>query len=226
MEGRYPSALYWALNELTDMSRADEFNKWYHRIHIPDCTHNGVYSYANRFINPDAGEGEGYSLVTYEIHKNMDLFEAWEAMGKSPRADQPGHQFEARRSLGTGVYKKLGGEYRGRYNRPVRGVFAVVANCVPGREEEFNAWYEDIHIPDILETNMFHTAYRYECIDVSRLRGAEGGKYLAIYETELNAAKASEAMAPFRVKWQEAGRLSDTIQGVRRFTGQRVWPAD
>lgn len=226
MEGRYPPAIYWALNELTDMSRADEFNKWYHRIHIPDCTHNVVYSYASRFINPEAGEGEGYSLVIYEIHKDMDLFEAWDAMGKAPRAGQPGREFEARRSLGTGVYRKIGGEYRSRYNRPVHGVYGVVANCVPGREDEFNAWYEDVHMPDILETGMFHTGYRYECIDVSKLRGAEGGRYLAIYETDLDADKAVHGMQYFRDRWQEAGRLSDAIQVVRRFYGQRDWPAE
>jgi hypothetical protein len=226
MEGRYPRAIYWGLSELLDRSREAEFGAWYRRYHIPDSTNTGAFSYATRFVNPHAAEGQGYSLVVYEMHKEMDLFEAWESIWNAPRASQEAHQFDAWRPLGSGVYERIGGEYRAKYNRPVRGVYAVVANCVPGREDEFNAWYEDIHIGDLLETELFHTAYRYKAIDLTKLKGGvESGEYLAIYETELDPYKAEEALNAHRPRLREAGRMSDTIEGVRRFIGYRDWPA-
>ena len=28
----------------------------------------------------------------------------------------------------------------------------------PSREEEFNRWYDDIHLPDVLSTGLYHAA--------------------------------------------------------------------
>ena len=57
----------------------------------------------------------------------------------------------------------------------------VETNCVDAsREEEFNDWYNNIHLPDVLETPGFVTARRY-----SQKEFRDGrGKYLALYEIE------------------------------------------
>ena len=56
----------------------------------------------------------------------------------------------------------------------------------PGREKELNDWYDNIHLPDILETPGGVRAVRYENIDPS-----EGqGKYLAAYEVEADDLQA------------------------------------
>lgn len=56
----------------------------------------------------------------------------------------------------------------------------VENNCVPDREEEFNDWYDSIHLPDILETPGFVSARRY----VNKEFRDGRGKYLSIFEIE------------------------------------------
>ena len=63
-------------------------------------------------------------------------------------------------------------------------VLVVRANCADQSFEgnkEFNDWYDDIHVPDIMTIPGFKTAARYINPDISTL---ETGKYLAIYEIE------------------------------------------
>jgi len=121
----------------------------------------------------------------------------------------------------SGVFKRLGGEFCAA-SRPVRGILLVLSNCKdPAREAEFNRWYEDIHVADILETGAFQTAYRYESLDPQ----ATQAKYLALYETEQSdPAKAREALGKARADWEKRGRLSDTIEVVASLTARRLWP--
>ena len=55
------------------------------------------------------------------------------------------------------------------------------SNCSdPAREEEFNHWYNTIHVPDVLETPGILRGTRFKNDEPP-----EGhGKYLAIYEVE------------------------------------------
>ena len=60
-------------------------------------------------------------------------------------------------------------------------VFVVESNCAdPAREDEFNEWYNNIHVPDVLEMSGVLRGSRYV-----RMNPSEGqAKYLAIYEIE------------------------------------------
>ena len=60
-------------------------------------------------------------------------------------------------------------------------LLTVESNCCdPSREQEFNEWYNNIHMPDILEIPGFMRAAFYENTNPS-----EGqGKFLAVYEIE------------------------------------------
>ena len=100
----------------------------------------------------------------------------------------------------------------------------MLSNCKdPAREAEFNRWYEDIHVADILDTGAFHTAYRYESLAPQ----ATQATYLALYETEQSdLAKAREALGKARADWEKRGRLFDTIEVVASLTARRLWPLD
>jgi hypothetical protein len=51
------------------------------------------------------------------------------------------------------------------------GILLVLSTCTaPAREAAFHRWYEDIHVADILETGVFHTAYRDESLAPKRRR--------------------------------------------------------
>lgn len=69
-------------------------------------------------------------------------------------------------------------------------VLVVLSNPVAGREAEFNDWYSNQHLADVLKVPGFLSAQRFKL-------GQEGSgaawQYLAIYEFE--AADPAEALA-------------------------------
>jgi hypothetical protein len=61
------------------------------------------------------------------------------------------------------------------------GVLVVlVNNGDPSQEAEFNKWYNEVHIPDVVGTGSYYHATRYE--NTNPKPGE--ARYLAIYETD------------------------------------------
>ena len=61
-------------------------------------------------------------------------------------------------------------------------ILVIASNCSdPAREDEFNDWYDNIHLPDLMKNPGFVRASRFVNPEPSTL---ESGKYLAIYEIE------------------------------------------
>ena len=93
-------------------------------------------------------------------------------------------------------------------------IIVVESSCNdPSREDEFNDWYENIHIPDIMETECYVRATRYELAEP-----AEGkGKYLAVYEIETEDFEADKVKHWNNMKAKKAqGRWTDLISVVSR----------
>jgi len=76
-------------------------------------------------------------------------------------------------------------------DRETKGVMVVLVNNLdPARDEEFNRWYDEIHVPDILSAGSFQRAARYRAKDATAPAG-----YLAVYETDwARPEEAVEAM--------------------------------
>jgi hypothetical protein len=72
-------------------------------------------------------------------------------------------------------------------------VFVVHTNPVAGREEEFNAWYTERHLKDVLAIPGFVRARRYRLSD-AQFAPLPGFRYLAIYEIEGDPAEAMRAL--------------------------------
>jgi len=87
-----------------------------------------------------------------------------------------------------------------------RWLLAVETNCSdPRREAEFNQWYDDIQVPDMLETPGILRATRYE--NTSPNEGQ--GKFLTLYEIEtedINQTMAAEWEN--RIEKEQQGRVS------------------
>lgn len=74
----------------------------------------------------------------------------------------------------------------------------ILSNPVADRDDEFNRWYDDVHLGDVFKVRGVVGAERY------RFKSGEGWKYLAIYdldcedpaqvEQELLARAGSEVM--------------------------------
>ncbi len=80
-----------------------------------------------------------------------------------------------------------------------RVIFVVGTNPPPGKESEFNEWYDDVHVPMLLKAPGMVRATRYQLV------GEKEGipKYLAIYEMEDKAAFARLDQSPERVAAQK-----------------------
>lgn len=61
-----------------------------------------------------------------------------------------------------------------------RWVNILETNCDPTREDEYNDWYDTMHIPDVLKTPGFMRARRFLNKEFRDGRG----KYMAVYEIE------------------------------------------
>jgi hypothetical protein len=73
-------------------------------------------------------------------------------------------------------------------------IFVVQLNAVEGREDEFNEWYDNAHIPEALAVDGFVAAHRFKISDTQR-PGTDSYpyRYLTIYEMEGDPAAALEA---------------------------------
>ena len=69
-----------------------------------------------------------------------------------------------------------------------KGILAVNAAAVEGRDEDFNDWYTNVHVVDILKIAGFTSARRFKAIDPNHAT-----PYLTIYEVEADDLQAAVA---------------------------------
>jgi hypothetical protein len=58
----------------------------------------------------------------------------------------------------------------------------------PDREDEYNAWYSDVHIPEVCAIDGIKGATRYKLSDATPL-GPDAHRYAAVYELEADDLK-------------------------------------
>jgi hypothetical protein len=89
-----------------------------------------------------------------------------------------------------------------------KGILFVATNPVePSREDEFNDWYSNVHVPAILELPGFVGARRYRVIS----DGETAHRYMAVYEIERDDVAA--AMDELQKATAEGrGGMSDVLQ--------------
>jgi hypothetical protein len=103
-----------------------------------------------------------------------------------------------------------------------RGIFLVYTDVDPTHEDEFNAWYNTEHLPELLSLPGFLDAARYVAY-----KGVP--RYLAAYELESAEALKTAEFQKWRANpspWSR--RISPTVIGknVSRTIGQQIFPSD
>ncbi len=76
-------------------------------------------------------------------------------------------------------------------------VYVVQTRPAEGREEEFNDWYTNQHLADVLEVPGFISAQRFKISDAHPRSGDQPAypfEYLALYDIEGDAGEALAAM--------------------------------
>ncbi len=91
-----------------------------------------------------------------------------------------------------------------------RWLLVAETNCTdPSREKDFNQWYDNIHVPDILETPGFIRATRYETDSPTEGRG----RFLALYEIETDdIEQTTTAMVENMIRKIEQGRMNELME--------------
>lgn len=89
----------------------------------------------------------------------------------------------------------------------------VLSEPTEGREAEFNRYYEDVHLDEVLETTGWKLAQRFKLVDQT---GSESPQpYLAVYETEADPDKtAIEIMNETRKDRVQSDALNKRTAGV------------
>ena len=101
-----------------------------------------------------------------------------------------------------------------------RWLLVAASNCSdPSREKEFNQWYDEVHVPDALETEGFISGTRYETDSPE-----EGiGKFLALYEIETDDIEQTKAaMVTDMVRKAEQGRMNELFNAVSAVFYRRI----
>jgi hypothetical protein len=65
----------------------------------------------------------------------------------------------------------------------MKTLFVVKSNAQAGREDEYNSWYNNIHLPEILKIDGFLSAQRF-ALGAAQMLDAQSHGYLAIYEID------------------------------------------
>jgi hypothetical protein len=62
-------------------------------------------------------------------------------------------------------------------------------NPVEGREDEYNDWYSNTHLADVLKTPGFLTGQRFRLAPAQKAGSEQRWKYAAVYECEADHAQ-------------------------------------
>ena len=65
----------------------------------------------------------------------------------------------------------------------MKTLYLVKSSPIAGREEDFNQWYNDIHLNEVLQIDGFKSAQRFKVTD-TQVQSNQSHPYLAIYEID------------------------------------------
>ena len=73
-----------------------------------------------------------------------------------------------------------------------RYVYLVTVDAVEGQDAEFNRWLDEHHIPEVLRTEGFLSAQRFE-LPPSEAANPNARRYMHLYEIETDDLEATKA---------------------------------
>jgi hypothetical protein len=176
-----------------------DFNDWYDTEHIPARMRAPGFASAHRYRNVD---GPAY-LAVYEMQSVQTLSTPEYKVIKGSPSER------SRRMLGdvSGFTRYIGEEIGSVVNPGFQGcaidapiLYAVFFEVPEERADEFNAWYEEDHVPTLLECAEWIAVRRFRIID-----GEPGNfTHLALhYLADTNALSSSAREKARASAWRE-----------------------
>jgi hypothetical protein len=153
--------LFFALSNSTPGKDA-EFNEWYDTYHIREVPETWLGFISGRRFSLNALQRTGKAagvpspwqyLAIYQLDPSIDP-----AVIHQDGRDHPGRTVPAGDTLSDDhvawTWEPIGPRVVGSDPNPIAAeqhVLLLLANPAPGREDEFNAWYDDQHLPGTIE---------------------------------------------------------------------------
>ena len=228
MQGRFSRGIYFVLTDLEDPAQEQEFNYWYNYIHIPDIVSKGILQNPTRYEAlepkpPETLRPRAQYLTIWEtdrvdldqvVNEYRDYVQQLQSLGRV----RPGA-----REVWSEVFQSIG-PTRKPQGKPVTGIQVVMTTCTdPGKEDEFNDWYDNVHLDHSYDTGLYQMAYRYETYNTPK---PGEGKFVVIYETaeEDPAAAHAEIMGKHAPRFVELGEITPYLERVWSGSLRLVWP--
>jgi hypothetical protein len=187
---------------------------------------------ATRFeltVRPERGmPGIGFTHVTiYELDEPDVPAQAVGALDADDALRAEGRMHGAHVAVGADVYTAHGPFGRKPEPSPaLRGHILTHVLCNnPAREAEWDAWYDEQHVPDMMSCGAFHAISRWR----RPLRERVGSNFLTLYdvatesidEAVQRSAKAlADVVAAGRKHETHAGALTVTLRPTGRHSGR------
>jgi hypothetical protein len=190
-----------------------EFNDWYDKEHIPQLLGVPGFQTGRRY---QAVEGKPKYIALYQLaDENVLKSDAFRAVRENPtaRTKKITPQF---RDTQRGVFRQLF-SHGNSPQRDAEFVLTVRLNTPTEHEKEFNAWYDEDHLPALVGVPGVYCARRYTAVEGDP-------KYLAVYEMR-------DAGATTSPEWEKARNYGRTAQirpylkDLQAIVAQRIFPA-
>ena len=173
--------------------RRDDWNAWYDTVHLPDIVSSGAAWRVTRWelVDPPA---VGYTNVNmYEMPGPDLLADLAKPAAFAPKWSAEGRQFADYCILDLQPFRPIGRWARIADPSPeVKGRLAVWSLCSDrARTDEWHAWYDDTHIPNMLEVEGVASATRWERLEPLRY----GANHVAFFDLDDDPKAAVERMS-------------------------------
>ncbi|MCC6209873.1 MAG: hypothetical protein IT513_02405 [Burkholderiales bacterium] len=100
-----------------------------------------------------------------------------------------------------------------------RAVMVMMTDVSDGLEAEYNRWYNEIHLPEVLTVPGVLSGRRF------RICG-EGIRYMALYELESAEVVTSPAYLSWRANSASTQTWSQRFTVSQRLVYEQIYPAD
>ena len=164
-----------------------EFNTWYNN-HLPNFLRVPGYLWAQRYVGLD-DPTRFTALYGIRGRDDLDSLYLWDGPAVHPIVKGEYAGFLGLQGMSdrlANVYEQISGApLRDPLLTSDRPLSLVTADVDPVYEEEWDRWYTESHVPNLLKVPGYVTAGRFRALDHPAVRRFNSGpKYLALYECE------------------------------------------
>src|ERR1700683_23187 len=200
------------------VSEEREWDEWEDDLHVPALCAAGGPWVATRFeltARPQPGmPGIGFTHVTiYELDDADPVGQAARTLDADDALRVEGGMHSAHVAIGADVFVAHGPF--GRKPEPSPALHGHILTNVlcsdPTREDEWDAWYDEQHVPDMLSSGAFGAMSRWQRAPRTRV----GSNFLTLYDVSTDTVEeAVERSAATLAEIVAAGRKHETHAGA------------